>query len=110
MGQVHEFMLLGFAEDAGADEQLLIMRALDGHLTRCKGMLGREYFHSGDGRWVEHVVWASRADLEASARLEDDAAVAALFERFDTETVSYACCESVAPDAGGRAPGAVPVG
>ena len=110
MGQVHEFVLVGFADDAGAEEQLKIMRALDGHLTRCRGMLGREYFRDADGRWVEHVVWAGRGDLEASGRLEDDDAIAALSEGLDAESVSYARCELVRADRPGGAPDTGPGG
>jgi hypothetical protein len=98
MSQVHEFMLLGFADGVEEAEQTLIMRALDDHLAGCEGMLAREYFRADDGRWVEHVTWATQAHRETSARLEDDASVAALFDRFDTETVYYACCERIDPD------------
>lgn len=87
--QVHELMLLGFARGIDEERQLLVMEALDHHLIHCKGLIGREYFHCEDGRWVEHVVWASRADLEATARLEDDPVVAELFGCFEESTVSY---------------------
>ena len=101
MSQVHEFMLLGFAEGIEAEQQLAIMEALNAHLSRCPGLISRECYR-GDGRWVEHVVWAGQADLEASARLEEDPVVAALFDCFDTTTVSYACGERVGPAAAGR--------
>jgi hypothetical protein len=81
--------VLGFLEGIDEGRQLLVMEALDHHLIRCQGLIGREYFRCEDGRWVEHVVWASRADLEASARLEEDPVVAELFGCFDPGTVSY---------------------
>jgi hypothetical protein len=102
MSNVHEFMLLGFAEGIDAGQQLLVMEALDHHLSRCEGLLSREYFRAEDGRWVEHVAWASQADLEASARLEDDPVVAELFDCFDERSVSYLRGERVEP--GGRRP------
>jgi hypothetical protein len=101
MSQVHEFMLLGFAEGIGAGEQLLVMEALDHHLSRCEGLLGREYFRGEDGRWVENVTWASQADLDASARLEDDPVVAELFGCFDERSVSYLRGERIEPDGPG---------
>jgi hypothetical protein len=97
MSNVHEFMLLGFAEGIGARQQLLVMEALDHHLSRCEGLVSREYFRGEDGRWVEHVVWASQGDLEASARLEDDPVVAELFGCFDERSVSYVRGERVEP-------------
>jgi hypothetical protein len=98
MSQVHESMLLRFVEDIASDRQLLVMEALDQHLARCEGLIGRGYFHTEDGVWVEHVVWASQADLEASARLEDDPVVAELFDCFDARTVSYLRGERIEPD------------
>jgi hypothetical protein len=95
---VHEFLMASFNEGIEADCQLAIMEALGHHLRRCEGVIGREYFRSADGHWVEHVVWASQADLEAAAGLEADAEVARLFECFDTRTVAYACCERVEDD------------
>jgi hypothetical protein len=100
MSDVHEFILLGFAEGIEAGQQLLVMEALDQHLSRCEGLVSREYFRGEDGRWVEHVVWESRADLEASARLEDDPVVAELFDCFDERSVSYLRGERVEPGAG----------
>jgi hypothetical protein len=91
-------MLLGFAEGIDAEEQLLVMEALDHHLSRCEGLVGRGYFRGEDGRWVEHVAWRSRADLKASARLEDDPVVAELFGCFDERSVSYLRGERVGPD------------
>ncbi len=91
-------MLLGFVQGIDEEHQLLVMEALDHHLTRCHGLIGREYFYCEDGRWVEHVVWASRADLEASARLEDDPVVAELFGCFDPSTVSYLRGVRTSPD------------
>ena len=102
MSQVHEFMLLGFAEGIEAEQQSAIMEALDEHLSRCGGLISREYYRGADERWVEHVVWADQTDLEASAHLEEDPVVAALFACFDTTTVSYACCERIEPGAGSR--------
>jgi hypothetical protein len=98
MSQVHELMLLRFVEDIESDGQLLVMEALDQHLARCEGLIGRDYFRTEDGVWVEHVVWASQADLEASARLEDDPVVAELFDCFDERTVSYLRGERVELD------------
>jgi hypothetical protein len=89
MSNVHEFMLLGFAEGIEARQQLLVMEALDHHLSRCEGLARREDFRGEGGRWVEHVARASQADLEASARLEDDPVVAELFDCFDERSVSY---------------------
>jgi hypothetical protein len=109
MGQVHEFMLLGFAEGIEAEQQLAIMEALDAHLLRCRGLVSRECYRGADGRWVEHIVWVGQADLEASARLEEDPVVAALFDCFDTTTVSYACGERVGPGAA-DGPGAIGFG
>jgi hypothetical protein len=41
--------------------------------------LARTYFRTPDGHWVKHLAWESRADLDASAALEDDPVVAELF-------------------------------
>lgn len=98
-GGVHEFLMASFNEGIEADRQLAIMEALGHHLRRCEGVIEREFFRSADGRWVEHVVWASEADLEASAAIEEDAEVARLFDCFDTRTVAYACCERIDPGA-----------
>jgi hypothetical protein len=98
MSQVHEFMLLGFAEGIEAGQQLLVMEALDHHLAGCQGLVSREYFRGEDGRWVEHVVWESQADLEASARLDEDPVVAELFDCFDEHSVSYLRGERVEPE------------
>jgi hypothetical protein len=92
---VHEFLIAGFEAGIGADRQLAIMEALGHHLAGCEGLVEREFFRSGDGHWVEHVTWASQADLEASAGTCEDAALARLFECFDTRTVAYARCERV---------------
>ena len=105
MGHVHEFMLLRFVEGIDADRQVAIMEALGRHLLRCEGLVEREFFRSEDGRWVEHVVWADQADLDASAGIEEDAVVARLFDCFDTRRVAYTRCERVetdglAPDTG----------
>jgi hypothetical protein len=98
MPEIHEFMMLSFNGGVGDAEQLSTMRALDGHLCKCPGLVSREYFHGVDGRWVEHMLWASREDLEAADHVDDDPAVAALFELFDAATVSYACGERIGPD------------
>jgi hypothetical protein len=98
MSNVHEFTLLRFAEGIEAGQQLLVMEALDHHLSRCEGLVSREYFRGEDGRWIEHVAWASQADLEASARLDDDPVVAELFACFDERSVSYLRGERVEPD------------
>jgi hypothetical protein len=96
MSQVHEFMLLRFAEEIEADRQLSVMEALGHHLSGCDGLIEREFFRGTDGHWVEHVVWASQADLEEAAEgVGEDAVLADLFECFDTRSVSYACCERV---------------
>ncbi len=89
MSQVHELMMLGFAEGIGEQQQQLVMEALDHHLARCEGLISREYFRSEDGRWVEHVVWASQEALDASVGLEEDPVAAELFSYFDTDSVSY---------------------
>jgi hypothetical protein len=102
MSQVHELMMLGFVEGIEEDRRLLVIEALDHHLTRCEGLVGRRYFRGDDGRWVEHVVWAGQADLEASARLEEDPVVAELFGCFDETTVSYLRSVRVGPE--GRPP------
>ena len=98
MSQVHEFMMLTFRDKVDDVEQLRTMRALDTHLGGCPGLLRREYYRDGEGRWVEHVVWASDSDIEASVRLEDDPAVALLFERFDGRSVSYLRGERIEPE------------
>lgn len=97
--QIHEITLIGFEADVGPEQQQAVMEALGVHLCRCEGMVSREFLRAGDGRWVEHVVWAGRADLEASTWLEDDPVVAELFSCFDAGTVSYGRCELYAPDA-----------
>jgi hypothetical protein len=97
ISQIHEFMMLSFNGDVEDAEQLSTMRALDGHLGGCTCLISREYFRGVDGRRVEHVVWANREAIEAAAHLDDDPVVAALFERFDADTVSYACGERVGP-------------
>jgi hypothetical protein len=101
MAQVHEFMLLGFAEGIEAARQLATMEAIGDHLVRCAGLVEREFFRGQDGRWVEHVVWASQADLEASAGTCEDAVVARLFDCFDTRTVTYLCGERIESGVGG---------
>jgi hypothetical protein len=93
---VREFMP-GFAEGTRAGQQLLVIEALDHHLSRCDGLLSREYFRGEGGRWVEHVTWASLAELEASSRLEDDPVVAKLFDCFDERSGSYLGGERVEP-------------
>jgi hypothetical protein len=97
-GRQHEFMVLRFAPAIDADQQMLVMEALGQHLSRCDGLIGREFFRGEDGCWVEHVTWASKAALEASAGIEEDAVVARLFDCFDTRTLTYACCERVETD------------
>ena len=77
---VHEFLMASFAPGIEDDRQLAIMVALGHHLARCEGLVGREFFRSRDGQWVEHVVWASQADLEASTGIEEDAVLARLFD------------------------------
>jgi hypothetical protein len=98
MSQFHELMLLRFLEDIESERQLLVMEALGQHLARCEGLIGRDYFCTGDGVWVEHVVWASQADLQASALLDDDPVVEELFDCFDSRTVSYLRGERVKPE------------
>jgi hypothetical protein len=97
VSNVHEFMLLRFEEGVEAGQRLLVIEALDHHLSRCEGLLCREYSRGEDGPWVEHVAWASQAHLEASARLEDDPVVAELFGCFDEGSVSYLRGERVEP-------------
>src|ERR1700749_4579944 len=89
MSDVHEFMMFGFNEGIAEAEQMRTMMGLDTHLGSCPGLVSREFYRGTDGRWVEHVVWSSLADLEASSRLEDEPAVAALFESFDANSTSY---------------------
>jgi hypothetical protein len=82
---------------------LLITEALGHHLSRCGGLVDREFFRSEDGHRVEHAVWSSQSDLEASAGIGEDAAGARRFDCFDTRTVAYARCERLGPDSLGRA-------
>jgi hypothetical protein len=90
MDEIHEFTMLRFKDGVDAAEQLATMRTLGAHLSGCEGLRSREFFGGeGDGRWVEHVAWASREDLEASARLDDDPKIAGLFERFDAGSTFY---------------------
>jgi hypothetical protein len=98
ISHVHEFTLLGFAADIGGVQQSLVTEALDHHLARCEGLIAREYFHGEDGRWVEHVVWTSQADLEAPARLEEDPVVAEFFGCVDAKSVSYLRGERIDPE------------
>ncbi len=98
MGDLHEFMMLSFHDGVEDAEQLQTMWALDKHLAACEGLLSREFFRGGDGRWVEHVVWADHAGLEASTHLDDDPAIAALFDRIDAHTVTYTCGERIEPE------------
>lgn len=104
MGQVHEFMVVEFATGIDDRRQRLVMEALDAHFARCTGLLSRAYYRDKGGRWVKHLVWESQADLDASAGLEDDPAVAALYGCFDSQTVAYACCERFEPAAQEAAP------
>jgi hypothetical protein len=99
MGEIHEFMMLAFDHGVGEAEQLQTMQALDVHLSQCPGLLARESFRDSDGRWLEHTVWASQEDLEASNRLEEDPALADLFERFDPGSVSYLRGKRIEPRA-----------
>jgi hypothetical protein len=105
--ELHEFTVLRFVDGLEADQQLLVMEALGHHLSRCGGLIAREFFCSEDGHWVEHVVWASQTDLEASAGIEEDAAVARLFDCFDTRTVAYARGKRVGAESLGDARPAV---
>jgi len=98
MGQVHEFMQLRFVDGIEGDGQLAIMEALGHHLLRCEGLVSREFFRSEDGCWVEHVVWASQAHLDAATGIEEDVVVARLFDCFDTRRVAYTRCERVETD------------
>jgi hypothetical protein len=98
--QVHEFMVLSFAPRIDPDAQKVVMAALDAHFARRDGILSREYFRDVDGRWVKHLIWRSEEDLDASADLEEDPAVAELFACFESETVAYAICERFEPPEG----------
>jgi hypothetical protein len=90
MPGVHEFTVMRFLPGVDESEQRRTLESLGRHLAGCPGMIGRKCFHSaGDGRWVEHVVWASEAELEASSRLEDDPAASALYEQVDDTSVVY---------------------
>jgi hypothetical protein len=93
--QVHEFMLLRFGPGIDPGPQQLVMEALGHHLCGCEGLVAREFFRGQDGEWVEHVTWASQADLDASEGTPEDAAHAALFDCFDTSSVSYLRAERV---------------
>ncbi len=93
--EIHEFMMFDFAAGTDPDRQRLIVAAIDAHLGRCEGIVSRDYYRGDDGRWVKHLVWATKADLDASAQLDDDPEVAKLYDYFDTENVVYACCERV---------------
>jgi hypothetical protein len=97
MSNVHEFMMLSFNDGVDDSEQLRTMRALDTHLGGCTGLVSREYFRGAEGHWVEHVIWESATDVEASTHLDDDPEVAALFDRFDPETVAYLCGKRIEP-------------
>jgi hypothetical protein len=96
-GQVHEFMLLRFAPGIDPGPQQLVMEALGHHLSGCEGLIARELFRGQDGEWVEHVTRASQADLDASEGTTEDAVHAALFDCFDTSSVSYLRAERVEP-------------
>jgi hypothetical protein len=87
--RVHEFMVLSFEAGIGGDQQLAIMEALGHHLLRCEGLIDREFFRSDDGQWVEQLVWASQANLDASAGTCEDAVGARSFDCFDTRSVAY---------------------
>jgi hypothetical protein len=103
--QVHEFMLLRFAPGIDPGSQQLVMEALGHHLSRCDGLVAREFFRGQDGEWVEHVTWASQVDLDASEGIEADAAHAGLFDCFDTCSVSYLRGERVEPEGLDARPG-----
>jgi hypothetical protein len=89
MGQVHECMLVSFTDGIGGDQQLAIIEALGHHLLLCEGLVEREFFSGEDEQWVEHVVWAGQANLDASAGTCEDAVGARLFDCFDTRSVAY---------------------
>lgn len=94
--ELHEFTVLSFCAGIDEPEQQRALQDLGRHLDGCPGMIRRECFHSaGDGRWVEHVVWASEAELEASSHLEDDPEASALYERIDGSSVVYVRGEAV---------------
>jgi hypothetical protein len=95
---VHEFLMASFTPGIEEDRRLAIMNALGHHLSRCEGLVEREFFRGRDGQWVEHVVWASQAALDASTGIEEDAVLTGLFDCFDTRTVAYACCERIETD------------
>ena len=99
MGDIHEFMMVTFDRAVEEAEQLQTMRELDVHLSRLPGLVSRESFRDSDGRWLEHTVWLSQEDLEASNLLAEAPALAGLFERFDTEPVSYLRGERIEPSA-----------
>lgn len=103
MSDVHEFMILAFNEGVDEAEQGRTMHELDNRLSGYPGLISRECYRDDDGRWVEHVVWSSQADLEAAAGLDEDPAVAALFERIDGGSVSYLRGERVGVEALGGA-------
>jgi hypothetical protein len=90
LSEVHEFTVMRFLAGVDESEQRRALEGLGRHLADCPGMIRRECFHSaGDGRWVEHVIWASEAELEASSHLEDDPEASALYERIDDTSVVY---------------------
>ena len=89
MDHIHEFMMLRFAEEIEPGPQMLVIEALEAHLWRCSGVVDQEYIRAEDGDWVQHVIWRSEAELEDSARLEEDPVVAALFGYIDERSVSY---------------------
>jgi hypothetical protein len=106
--QVHEFTLLRFAPGIEASRQQLVMEALGHHLSRCEGLVAREIFGGGDGDWIEHVVWASQADLDGAEGIEDDPVLACLFDCFDTHSVSYLRGGRVEPEGLGTLHGSDP--
>jgi hypothetical protein len=97
MAEIHEYVVFKFKDRFSRDEQVATMREFDPLLAPLAGLKSREYFYSeADGRWVDHVVWASMADALASEAIMEDPVAAPLFARLDPGTVVFGRYERVA--------------
>lgn len=88
--EVHEFGVAKFKDGVSKEEQAETMRRIGEFVAPLAGFKHREYFYSeADGRWVDHLVWASLDDAKASEKVSEDPEAAALFGKFDPATVVF---------------------
>jgi hypothetical protein len=52
-------------------------------------------FSEGNDRWVDHLVWTTMDVAKASEKVTEDAEAAALFARFDPDSVVFSRYEKI---------------